>query len=123
MASQALEIAKDADRKILSHEAICVERYTNINSKMNDIGKNISKLENIFKWAGGALFTLAFSAFGFLINQTLSANQTLQASNINASLAANRIEMLQQQLINERAAKSDMSVPEMNPRPSSRSER
>lgn len=95
VAYQALNLAKQNERDITAHEDLCAERYGNINS-------SISELKSIFKWAGGALFTLLLAAFGFLINQTVTANHSLTDSNMAMSTAASRIELLQSQLNEER---------------------
>ncbi len=79
---------------------------------MKNISDQVSELKGIFKWAGGALFTLILAAFGFLINQTMTANQALTVNRDSQLIAQQRIELLQDTLARERRANGTMPVPE-----------
>lgn len=101
-AVDALALAKKVEQEIDAHEDLCAERYKTINEKLVGVSKEISGLRAIFIWCGGAAFTLLLAAFGFLINMTTTANQTLQERNRAADIAATRIELLQDALQRER---------------------
>lgn len=104
VATDALALARKNEQEISAHEDLCAERYRNI-------GNEIAALRGIFKWAGGALFTLLLAAFGFLINQTMTANNSLTERNRAADIAATRIELLQDALQRERAVKQPTQHP------------
>lgn len=103
MAVDAMLAAKQAAASIVAHEAVCAERY----SKISD---DIAGLRGLFKWAGGALFTLLLAAFGFLIQQVGTSNTALAERRDAASIAASRIDLLQQTLANERRNQKETPV-------------
>lgn len=110
VAIDALNIARKTEREQAAHEDLCAERY-------GHIAKEIGELKSIFKWAGGALFTLLLAAFGFLINQTMSSNKSLQDQSTSAAVAASRIDILQQALQDERRRNAAPPMPQQEQRP------
>lgn len=95
IALEALELSKKVERDQKGHEDLCAERYTNI-------GNEIAKLHGIFKWMGGAAFTVLLFTLGIIINQMNTANQALAERNNAALMAATRIERLEDALTRER---------------------
>lgn len=95
LALDALALAKKVERDQAGHEDLCAERY-------RTIGREIAGLRAIFKWMGGAAFTVMMFAMGIIINQMTTANQALQERNNAALLAASKIEMLQEALSKSR---------------------
>lgn len=94
-AVDALALARKNEQEIGAHEDLCAERYRNI-------GTEIAALKGIFKWMGGAAFTVIMFGLAIVINQTNTANQTLTERNSAATIAAARIELLQDALQRER---------------------
>lgn len=70
-ARAALELGRQNERDIESHEAICAERYTNINDKLSTIFK-------IIAWAGGTGFLLIMGLLGFLAKTQFESINALQ---------------------------------------------
>ena len=103
MAVDAMMQAKEAAASVVAHEAVCAERY----AKISD---DIAGLRGLFKWAGGALFTLLLAAFGFLITQVNTSNAALSERSSAAAIAASRIDLLQQTLANERRIPKETPV-------------
>ena len=59
VAYEARELARQAQRDIESHEAVCAERYGNINDKLNMLFK-------IIAWAGGTAFLVVMGLLTYL---------------------------------------------------------
>lgn len=54
----------DADTRITVHEAVCAERYTNIDSR-------IGRLETMSYVATGGIITQLLAAVGFLLSKVI----------------------------------------------------
>ncbi len=104
VAVDALALARKNEQEINAHEDLCAERYANIRAE-------IAGLRAIFKWMGGAAFTLILFGLGVLINQMTTANQALTERNAAATIAATRIELLQDALAKERGLPQHTGAP------------
>lgn len=100
IARDALDLAKDVDHRVSSHEDICALRYArleenmtaaraemalNMNSLKNDMSaqQQIFKEENkdikrILAWAGTTAFGVILAALGFLMVEQFNANAEMQ---------------------------------------------
>lgn len=111
LALDALEVARGVERDQSSHEDLCAERYKHIGIEIAGLRAETAGLRGIFKWMGGAAFTLIMFGMGVVINQTSTANQTLVERNNAATIAATRIELLQDALQRERQKNGNLTVP------------
>lgn len=71
---QARDAADDAMNRIDKHEAVCAERYRNLetslaagSARMGRIDKGIEGIASILKWGGATLVTTLIAAIGGLI--------------------------------------------------------
>ena len=92
VAYDALNLAKQNARDIEHHEDICAERYQGINNAIREI-------KGWMKWAGTSAFTIVIGMLGFLIVQQFHDNTKVQDN------AQAKIDQLQRQLADERAAR------------------
>lgn len=96
VAYRALNLAEQANRDIAKHEEICAERYAGIHTAVaelkTDLKADTDKIWG-FAWkVGGAGFSILLAMIGFLIIQTLAANDK------RADAQQDRIAQLQAQV-------------------------
>ena len=91
VARQALDLAKDVERRVDSHEDICALRYAQLEASVSavktEVASSVGDIKKILGWAGAAGFTILIGLLGFFLKAQYDSNQKL----------ADRIESLQQQ--------------------------
>lgn len=65
---QAVDLAKSAHARVDGHEELCALRY-------NNLLNNISRIENILKWAGSLIVTILIAVLGWLIVAQINNNE------------------------------------------------
>jgi len=96
VAYDALNLARQVERDIESHEELCAERYAGIHEKIHEI-------KSLIGWAGGVAFSIIVAVLGFLAVQMLSANDQARRDQ------QTKIDLLQQQLIDARAGQQKVT--------------
>lgn len=57
---------EEADRAVEAHEAICAERYKNLQASFGGVQKEMGMLWRILAWAGSTTLLLILGLLGFL---------------------------------------------------------
>lgn len=93
MAYQALNLARQNERDMESHETICAERYAGIH-------KGIDEIKGVLWKAGTGAFGLIMAMLAFLVVQQLNTNSKQHDEN------QAKVDKLQEQLAVERAGRA-----------------
>jgi hypothetical protein len=63
MSETALEVGARLD----THEAVCAERYKNLQMGIDDAKSGVASIKRVLLWVGGALFTQVLVVTTFLL--------------------------------------------------------
>lgn len=82
VAREALDLAKDVDRRVNSHEDICALRYEQLHASIaavkKDVGDSVGDIKKVLGWAGATLVVVMMSVLGFFLKAQFDANAEMQ---------------------------------------------
>lgn len=78
VAREALDLAKDVDRRVNAHEDICAIRYRQLEGGIGAVKSEIGDVKKIIAWAGTTGFGIIIAALAFFIKAQLDANYEMQ---------------------------------------------
>jgi hypothetical protein len=113
VAYEALNLGKANQKAIESHEDVCAERYSNINTAIDevknelrrsvdgvkaDVTASVGEIKTILGWAGGLGLSVIITMLGYLALSQWEANQDAQKA------ATEKIALLERQVAQQQAS-------------------
>ncbi len=84
VAREALDLAKDVDRRMDGHEDICAIRYRSLENSIahvkNELSASVGDIKKVLAWAGGTAFIGLIGALSFFLKVQFDANADMQRS-------------------------------------------
>ena len=81
-AREALDLAKDVDRRIDSHEDICALRYQQLHNEIAAVRKEVSSsvgdIKKVLGWVGSLAVLTMLAALGFFLKAQHDSVQRMQ---------------------------------------------
>lgn len=78
VAREALDLARDVDRRVNGHEDICAIRYRQLEHNITEVKSDIGDVKKILAWAGTTGFGIIMAALAFFIKVQFDANSEMQ---------------------------------------------
>jgi hypothetical protein len=82
VAREALDLAKDVERRVESHEDICAIRYASLEASIQAVEKkldsSVGDIKTVLGWVGGTGFLVLVAALGFFLKAQFESNRILE---------------------------------------------
>lgn len=87
VAREALDLAKDVDRRVMSHEDICAIRYKaleiGLESLRTEVTGSVNDIKKVLGWAGGLLVVTMIGVLGFFLKAQFDLTSEMQRQMIS----------------------------------------
>lgn len=81
-ARQALDLARDVEHRIDSHEDICAFRYAQLDSSIkavrDEVSASVGDIKKVIGWAGSLAFVIIIGALGFFLKAQFDSYQKME---------------------------------------------
>lgn len=81
-AREALDLAKDVDRRIVSHEDICALRYQQLHNEIaavrTEVSSSVGDIKKVLGWVGSLAVVTMLAALGFFLKAQHDSMQRME---------------------------------------------